>query len=140
MNGLLISILTPIGAFGIGIILAVIIIILTKATQKDLEEIKQRKRFLEEAEERLKLRIERTRDAEIRLLEEKERLFNAQAKNDAHMQLLNMTSDKLNEPSDSGAISLIKEDKGDNNDSVTFDELERRLTQYIPGEYTAEDE
>lgn len=140
MNGLLISILTPIGAFGIGIILAVIIIILTKATQKDLEEVKQRKRFLEEAEERLKLRIERTRDAEIRLLEEKERLFNAQAKNDAHMQLLNMTSDKLTKPSDSGAISLIKEDKGDNNDSVTFDELERRLTQYIPGEYTAEDE
>lgn len=140
MNGLLISILTPLGAFGIGIILAVIIIILTKTTQKDLEEIKQRKRFLEEAEERLRLRIERTRDAQIRLLEEKERLFNAQAKNDAHMQLLNMTSDKLTKPSDGGAISLIKEDVDDNSDNVTFDELERRLTQYVPGEYTTEDE
>lgn len=117
-----------------------IIFYLLRTNKQELEEIKQRKRFLEEVEEQLRLRIERTRDAEIRLLEEKERLFNAQAKNDAHMQLLNMTSDKLTKPSDSGAINLIKEDKGDNNDSVTFDELERRLTQYIPGEYTAEDE
>lgn len=117
-----------------------IIFYLLRTNKQELEEIKQRKRFLEEVEEQLRLRIERTRGEQICLLKEKERLFNAQAKNDVHMQLLNMTSDKLTKPSDSGAISLIKEDKGDNNDSVTFDELERRLTQYVPGEYTAEDE
>lgn len=38
-----------------------------------------------------------------------------------------------------GAVCLLKEEPNDNNDSVTWDELERALTQYIPGEYHAED-
>lgn len=38
-----------------------------------------------------------------------------------------------------GAMCLLKEEPNDNNDSVTWDELERALTKYIPGEYHAED-
>lgn len=99
------------GEIIVAVALAIFIFYLLKINNEELEEIKRRKQILEE-KERLLRKIKRTENTQIQTV----------PKNDTI------------------GVSLIKEDVDDNSDNVTFDELERRLTQYVPGEYTTEDE